>query len=69
MKINAIKSSKTIKIDDYTAIKIICALQQAEYANRAAGFTETADDLKEVRDALRKAYCIINPNAYCKDGD
>lgn len=69
MTINAIKSSKTIKIDDYTAIKIICALHQAEDANRNMGFTATADDLVKVRDALRKAYCIINPNAYCKDGD
>ena len=69
MKINAIKSSKTIKIDDYTAIKIICALHQAEDVNRANGFTAIADDLVKVRDALREAYCIINPDAYRKDGD
>jgi len=67
MIVSAIKSSKSIKIDDYTAIKIICALDAAIDYNSMLGYDATAEDLVNVRNALNKAYCVINPNAYCNE--
>lgn len=67
MKITAIKASKEIRIDDYTAIKIIVALDEAIDFNRMMGYSATAEDFVNVRNALTKAYCVINPDAYCNE--
>jgi len=64
MKITACKSSKTIKMDDYTAISIICALNEAIDANERLGFNATAEHLKEIHDSLYDAYKVINPKAF-----
>ena len=67
MKITACKSSKTVKIDDYTAISIICALSEAIDFNKNCGFDATAEHLEEIQNALRKAYATINPKAFSKN--
>ena len=66
MEIKACKSSKTIKIDDYTAISIICALNEAIDVNKNYGFNATAERLKEIHNALIEAYSVINPKAFKK---
>ena len=51
-------------MDDYTAISIICALNEAIDANERLGFNATAEHLKEIHDSLYDAYKVINPKAF-----
>lgn len=64
MKITACKSSKTIKIDGYTAISIMCALSVAIDVNKNYGFDASAECLKEIQNKLKEAYSIIYPKTF-----
>ena len=60
--ITAYKTSKTIKIDDDTALTILCALYEAERRYNEVGCNSLARSVVEIRDILSDAYHSINPD-------